>query len=289
MTNPVEQINFPYILDNHVHLDPRGDRENNLKKFAEAGGTHIVLVNKPYHDSALMETKSHQKNFDITLDLADVCRKAETGVTVYVVLGPYPVDFLKLAEKIGTEDAKAVMFKSMDLAVEHIQEGRAIALGEIGRPHFPVSQELMDCSNEILEYGMGVAGDAGCPVVLHTESATEQTWIELAEMADRSGLKRDKVVKHFSPPAVDETENRGLFPSVLAKKKSVKDAAAKGDRFMMETDFLDDPRRPGAVLGITTVPKVTKMLLTSGLATEDQLFNIHKNHPEKIYGIDMDL
>ena len=108
-------------------------------------------------------------------------------------------------------------------------------------------------------------------------------------MADSAGLKRDSVIKHFAPPVVDEHENFGLFPSVLASKSNVKEAIQISDRFMMETDYLDDPRRPGAVLGITTVPKVTKLLLSQELATEEQLIRIHKDNPEKLYGINIDL
>ena len=49
-----------------------------------------------------------------------------------------------------------------------------------------------------------------------------------------------------------EEENHGLFPSVLASKPAVKEALSKGDRFVMETDFLDEPSRPGAVMRPTT-------------------------------------
>jgi TatD-related deoxyribonuclease len=180
------------------------------------------------------------------------------------------------------------MMKGMELSKSLVDEGKTIAIGEIGRPHFPVSDEIMQCSNEILRYGMELAKDAGCPVVLHTESATVDVWKELAEMADSIGLPREKVVKHFAPPMVSEEDNYGLFPSVLASKHAVKEAIAISDRFMMETDFLDDPKRPGAVLGIASVPKMTQMLLRQELATEEQLIKIHKTNPEQVYGIEMD-
>ncbi|UCH88641.1 MAG: TatD family hydrolase [Thermoplasmata archaeon] len=275
------------ILDNHIHLDPRGQMEENIKRFAKAGGTHVVIVNKPYREGELLETKSYQKTFDLTLSMADKCRESCPEVGVYVVLGPYPVDLLRLTEKMSISDAKKVMCEGMELAKKYVVEGAAIAIGEIGRPHFQVEHDIIKCSNEILTFGMECAKDAGCPVVLHTESASEAVWRELAEMADSVKLPREKVIKHFAPPAVQETENFGLFPSILASKHSVKEAVARSDRFMMETDFLDDPARPGAVLGITTVPKVTKMLLQNELADEDKLIRIHKDNAEKLYGIEM--
>jgi TatD-related deoxyribonuclease len=276
------------ILDNHIHLDPRGLKEENAKRFSKAGGTHLVVVHKPYRDGSLVETKSYETVFNLTLSLADECRKACPELKVYVVLGPYPVDLLRMAERMSLQEAKDIMLKGMDLAREHVEEGRAIAIGEIGRPHFDVEAEIMQLSNEIMQYGMAAAKDGGCPVVLHTESATSGIWQELAEMADAQGLPREKVIKHFAPPVVNERDNCGLFPSVLASKHNIKDAIASSHRFMMETDYLDDPARPGAVLGIATVPKVTQMLLRNELATEEQLVQIHQKNPEKIYGIDFE-
>jgi TatD-related deoxyribonuclease len=286
--NAIKKPTFP-ILDNHMHLDPRGLGAENAKKFHKAGGTHLVVVYKPYAENSLIETRSFEKRFELTISLASSCEEVCPEVKTFVVLGPYPVDLIRMMDHMSMEQAKDIMFKGMDMARKYVEEGLAIAIGEIGRPHFPVEQEIMDCSNEILKYGMACAKDAGCPVVLHTESATDDVWQDLAVMADSVGLNREMVIKHFSPPVVNEAENCGLFPSVLASKHNVKDAIRISDRFMMETDYLDDPKRPGAVLGITTVPKVTKLLLSQELATEEQLIKIHKDHPERLYGISIDL
>ena len=58
----------------------------------------------------------------------------------------------------------------------------------------------------------------------------------------------------------------------------------------METDYLDDPRRPGAVLGPKTVPKRTQALTTALLEkvgqnqAEDLLYHIHSIWPSALYG-----
>jgi TatD-related deoxyribonuclease len=58
----------------------------------------------------------------------------------------------------------------------------------------------------------------------------------------------------------------------------------------METDFLDDPRRPGAVLGPKTIPKRTQELCRALLEfgkTESEvsqiMMDIHSNWPTKLY------
>ncbi|RUM32759.1 MAG: metal-dependent hydrolase, partial [Archaeoglobus sp.] len=55
----------------------------------------------------------------------------------------------------------------------------------------------------------------------------------------------------------------------------------------VETDYIDDPNRPGAVLGPKTVPKKVKELLKMGYS-EDFVMKICKDNIEKIYDIDMD-
>ena len=83
--------------------------------------------------------------------------------------------------------------------------------------------------------------------------------------------------------------NAGLFPSVLASKSSVREAAGQGLRFFMETDYLDDPGRPGAVMGVKTIPKRTAMLLEEGLVSPEDMWTIHDANPREVYGVDMDL
>ncbi len=272
------------ILDNHIHLQPSGRMLDALRDFSRAGGTHAILSHLPYEEVPINAPSDFEDSFQITLDIAEKAGK-ETNVRVYSAIGPYPVLLLHLHREHGMKKAVEIMMRGMEIAQALVREGKAVAIGEIGRPHFPVDPELLSASNDILAYGMSLAKEAGCPVVLHTESATPEIMEELGRMADRSGLPREKVIKHYCPPLVTEEENRGLFPSVLASKSSIIEAVSKGSRFLMETDFLDDPNRPGAVLSITTVPKRTRALLQSGIMSEDTAWKVHKENPEKIYGI----
>jgi len=232
----------------------------------------------------VIQEKSYASCYCETLQMAKEIR-AEIDVGVFVTVGPYPVDYLKLRETFGREITIELMKKGMDEAAALCEDQQCIAIGEIGRPHFPVEGQVMEDSNEILLYGMEKAKDVGVPVVLHTESTTPRQCKELADMGKKVGLPAHKIVKHYAPPLVLESENYGLMPSVLASKKNVLAAVGKSTRFMMETDYIDDPKRPGAVLGPKTVPKRTKDLLEQGTLTENQAYKIHKENPEKTYGV----
>lgn len=276
------------ILDNHIHLQPNGRNVEAIKEFQRMGGTHAILSHLPYAEVPIGTAEDFLKSYLITTTIADRVN-AETEVRVFSTLGPYPVLLLGLSERYGVEGGKEIMMRGMEVAQKFVLEGRAIALGEIGRPHFPVSRQIADASNDILRYGMELAKEAGCAVVLHAEHSTPEQMMEFAKMADSVGLDRGKVVKHYSPPLVLEEENHGLFPSVLASRNAIGDAIGKGNRFMMETDFLDDPERPGAVMDIKTVPKRTRGLMDSGVLTVDDAWTIHKQNPERVYGIEIDL
>ena len=237
--------------------------------------------------SLVLKEKSYASCYQETLQMAEEIQQ-EVGIHVFVVVGPYPVDIVPLQEKFGRELARTIMKKGMDEAASLCEQQKAIALGEIGRPHFPVDHQVLADSNDILQYGMEKAKDAGVPVVLHTESTTPMQCKELVEMGKEAGLSPEKIVKHFSPPLITFEENFGLMPSVLASKKNIIEALQKGDRFLMETDYIDDPGRPGAVLGPKTVPRLTNNLLKENIMTEEQAYRIHTENPQRTYRIQLE-
>ena len=272
------------ILDNHVHLEPvRGRNVESVREFERQGGTHIVISSLPYDEAPVKSADDFRKGYDLTISMKDRVNR-ETKVRAFATVGPYPAELMDLEKIHGLEMAKGIMIDAMDIASDYVREGKALAIGEIGRPHFPVSEAEWAASNEIMMRAMALAKEVGCALVLHTESATLSSMKELAAMADKAGLSKDKVVKHYSPPLVLPEENFGLMPSVLAGKEAVKEALRKGTRFLLETDFLDDPRRPGAVMAITTVPKRTRAFMQQGIMTEDQAYKIHVENPKMTYG-----
>jgi TatD-related deoxyribonuclease len=53
----------------------------------------------------------------------------------------------------------------------------------------------------------------------------------------------------------------------------------------MESDYMDENSRPGAVIGPKSVPRYTNKLLEQGTITEDDCFFIHAHTVEKVYGV----
>lgn len=271
------------ITDNHMHLYNNLKLEA-LKQFKRVGGTHVFLVSltTTCYDVNPVRGEDFRDIFDSHIDMVN---EANDIVTAYPILGVHPAEITILGDKMGHEAAAKIMRDALDIAGKYVEEGEAVAIKN-GRPHYTVPPDVWELSNEVLQHAFEVAKDVGCPVQIHTESYSKKGMEEIADIAKKAGLPVERIVKHFSPPAVDELSEIGLFPSVLASGTNLREAAQQSSRFMAETDYIDDRRRPGSVLGPKTVPKRVKELAED--FGENLVYKICKENPEKVYGIEMD-
>ena len=274
--------------DNHIHVDPING-EGPLKvanKFFRSGGTAMIIPNKPTWTVSL--DCDFSEAMELVIKYVDEINQ-ETKVKAFAVVGVHPAELSRLLKKgVNIFKAEKMMREGLKTAQKLVLDDKAVAIGEIGRPHYPISSEEFEAHNRLLLYVMGLACEADCPVQLHTESASEKQYKEFAEMAKKVGLKKEKVIKHFSGPLILPEENHGITPSIIASEEVIREALHKGRNFIMETDYLDDLKRPGAVLGPKTVPRRTKKLINSGLITEKEAYYIHVKKIEQIYGIGLD-
>jgi TatD-related deoxyribonuclease len=88
-------------------------------------------------------------------------------------------------------------------------------------------------------------------------------------------------VKHYAIPQTP------LIPSLLATHDAIPALCREKRRFTMESDYMDENSRPGAVIGPRSVPRVTYRLLQGGLITEEDAHRIHVTTPEQVYGVEI--
>jgi TatD-related deoxyribonuclease len=274
------------ITDDHMHLNPlRGRGIEAIKEFRNAGGTHVFIVSLPAGESgmAIRKAEDYYTLYDLTVD---VVRQANELVHAYAVVGVHPAEFVGLAGSMGVEQAYQVVREGLEIAAKYVAEEKAVAI-KSGRPHYPVSPDLWERSNALMRYAMDLCVDEDCAIQLHTESEPG-TFKSISDIANEEHLPAWRTIKHFSAPAVKECESLNVFPSVIAGKGALEEALSQGTRFMLETDYIDDPERPGAVLGPKTVPRKTKEAIRNGVP-EEVFFKVHKYNPEKCYGIKIEL
>ncbi|NLM81378.1 MAG: hydrolase TatD, partial [Candidatus Methanoculleus thermohydrogenotrophicum] len=227
------------ITDDHIHIDPHNGRGiEAAKDFQRSGGTHIFLVSKPSWSFGITPSsgEDYREVFRATLQVADMIR--ETGLVVFPVLGVHPAEISRLAERMSLDEAAGVMMAGLDLAARYVEEGEAVAL-KSGRPHYEVAPEVLSVSNAILYHALELGAACGCAVQLHAESGP---CADVVEMAERAGIPVERVVKHFATP------DTPLVPSLIARHEDIPALARAGRQFTMESDYMDDNERPGAVI-----------------------------------------
>lgn len=266
------------ITDNHFHLDPQGKGHLAVKEFLRAGGTRLVLVHKPYQP--WKKIGEFKKQVEITLNLSSKARNE--GAKVAVVAAPHPIQLLKLLDNYSISKASEIYLEAVDFCTELVNEKKIVGLGELGRPHFEVEKSTWDLSNKILSESLSRARDVNAAVVLHTETGTPKVMADLSNIASKSNFPKSRLVKHYGGPGSIEEPN-GIVVSLISSLTNIEYGSKSKSKFMLETDYLDDPKRPGAVMGPKTVPRKTLSAFEKGLISKEQILEIHTNLPNLVY------
>jgi len=271
------------VVDHHAHLHPSHEGVAAARRFRAAGGTHLFLATQTYEATCPMDLDGYRRQFETTASLARQI-ETEVGVTTYVVVAPYPIDLLAQVEHLGPEAAVALQESALELAGRWLEEQRAVALGEVGRPHFPIDPALVPMVERVFRRALEVARDAGAPAIVHCEDLDAGGYRALAGFAASIGFPLGRLVKHYARSFVPSAERVGVVPSFLARRKAVRDARGDPGPWFLETDFLDDPRRPGAVLDLATIPRRAETLASEGPEGVDLLHRIFVDSVRAVYG-----
>jgi TatD-related deoxyribonuclease len=271
------------IVDHHCHLSPNGEGVAAARRFRAAGGTHLFLCTQSYGPAPPRTLDGYREQFEITSQLGAKVR-SETGVVVYIVLAPFPVDLVAHVAELGTVAAESLHTGALELAGRWVRERRAVALGEVGRPHFEVDRGTAEVAAAVFRHSLQVAKEVGCPVVVHSEELDATGFAALAEVARSEGFPPHRVVKHYARSAVAAADRQGVGASYLARRETVDAVLGQAGPWFLETDFLDDPRRPGAVLDLATVPRRATAIARRGPSEEARLWTPFVESVETTYG-----
>ena len=127
-----------------------------------------------------------------------------------------------------------------------VREGKAVAL-KSGRPHYDVSPEILAASNDVLAHALALAYECRCALQVHAESGP---CADIGDMARKAGVAVDRVVKHYGSP------DTPLHPSLIAKHEAIPGLVRSKRPFTMESDYMDENSRPGAVIGPKSIPGI---------------------------------
>ncbi|MCL2549108.1 MAG: TatD family hydrolase [Symbiobacteriaceae bacterium] len=148
------------LFDTHTHLNARGllkDLEAVLQRAAEAGVVNIVNVGYDLEASRY------------SVDLA------ASEPQVYAAVGQHPQDALNYSEAVEQE------------LYTLLQKPKVVALGEIGLDYYR-DYAPRELQREIFIRQLGMAREAGLPVLIHSRDAAMETVEILKAEGNRSGI-----------------------------------------------------------------------------------------------------
>ena len=275
------------VVDHHCHLSPAGEGVRAASRFRDAGGTHLFLATQNYEATVPTALDDYVRQFETTERLGRAVTES-TGVRVPLVVAPYPIDLIQASVTRGIDAALELHLRALDLAGRWVAERRAVAIGEVGWPHFPVGPDVAEASRTAFRHALEVARDVGCPAIVHSPDLDGAGWADLERAALDAGLPPYRLVKHYARSRRAPGAGRTV-PSYLARRELVTAVASDPGPWFLETDFLDDPARPGAVLDLATVPRRAAALARASPEAAERLAVPFLRSVEQVYGFTPEL
>ena len=277
------------VFDNHAHANERSGvgAAEVARRFKAAGGRGIVFVSlltwsiggRPGDRDWVV------KLYDHTVKSAEAARGV--GLVSGAVVGLHPAECVKLLEAgWGVGEVEEFMRWAVDLAARYVEEGRAVGLGEFGRPHWPVDEGVRGLCNRLALYALERARDVGAAVHLHLERGGQATVDSIVELAKRAGIDPVRVVMHHIEGALaGYAYAKGLSPSVpVGRRGEFEDALRSGPVFVVESDYLDDRSRPGAVIPPWTLASKLRQYVENGVLSAEDMYKICVENVRRVYG-----
>ncbi len=274
--------------DAHCHTNPvtgMGARRI-ARRFRERGGWFIALVSlPPYHYGLDADGfEDYVKGFDIVLREARVLR--EEGLETMVLLGFHPAE-VDYHYKRGRslEEILSLAERVLDYIVELHRRGLVDGIGEVGRPHYGTAAPRHVAAELIMMLAMERARDEDMIMHLHLEQGGSITVSSIEKIAGLIGVRRGNVFLHHVGAAEGlAAEEKGFWHTVPAKQRVTEKLLPRRPRYaLMESDFIDDPRRPGVSAYPWNIADRVDELLGKGLIDEEYAWRIMVDHVEKAY------
>ncbi|MEB3789751.1 MAG: TatD family hydrolase [Desulfurococcales archaeon] len=282
------------IADGHCHTNPvRGmGAEKVAERFRAQGGWFIALVAlSPWAYSIEFTGLDSYKEM-IEIHIRECMNASKAGLETACLAGFHPADVDKLIDKYRMKpiDVLELGKSVLEYVASLCDEGVLDGIGEVGRQHYKTFSYRAVISQYLMEYALELARDHGCVVHLHLEQEGETT-LRLVDMpVTKIGLSSEakrRIVFHHSKPSLALLASRyGYSSTVPGTPQLTTRVLGKIEPvFVLESDFIDDPARPGAVVYPWIMADTVQRLVAHRSVDEEYLYRINVDNVEKIYGV----
>lgn len=265
--------------DAHLHVNPVVGlgAEKIARKFKREGGWFIAIVALPpyYYGFNDLSIESYKRVSELLA--REASRVREQGLEVASFMGIHPAEIDEYYKRgVKGEKLYSLLSGVLKLIEENLKVGVIDGIGEVGRQHYTTSPERFVLSEIIMREALVLAKSLGAPVQLHLEQGGFATALSIRSLVDTLGLNaKHTILHHASSDTALWASNYGL--PFTAPVKRLDEEYLKGIRVeycMLESDFLDDPRRPGVSAYPWDIPVLVRELITRGAINEEIAYKV---------------
>ncbi|NPA85720.1 MAG: hydrolase TatD [Crenarchaeota archaeon] len=276
------------VADAHTHSNPvKGlGMEKIAPKFKEAGGWFLAVVGlSPWHYGMEGTLENYERALKVVL--AEAERAREAGLKASALFGFHPADVDKLLGSMSPEEVLSRGLEVLKIVEKYLAKGDLDGVGEVGRQHYKTTPVAVVISEMIMNRALEVARDYGAVVHLHLEQGGRITALDIKDRINRTNANKEKVVVHHARgKSLEAAVEEGLVATVPGVKGSLERAVKLEPLYMIESDHIDDPKRPGVVVYPWEMARVQRELLEEGLVDEDYLWKINVENIKRTYGVE---
>jgi len=269
-----------YVLysDAHLHVNPlKGlGAEKIAKKFRSRGGWFIAIVGLPPYHYGFVEpsVESYRKVLDLVSK--EAAKAEERGLEVSRFVGVHPAEIDNYYRQgLKPEKLLPLLEGVFKLFEDALKNGLVDGIGEVGRQHYGTSPERLVFSEMVMVRALVLVRDYGVPVQLHLEQGGFATAYSVKTLANLVKADLGKVVMHHVNLETARWAEELDIPFTAPIKQFNEEYAKRRWRYcMLESDFLDDPSKPGASAYPWEIPDVIESLIKHGLLSEEQAYKM---------------
>lgn len=277
--------------DAHCHVNPvKGlGAEKIAKKFREHDGWFIALISlPPYHYGFSMGSiEAYEKTIELLINEKKKIR--ENGLKTALFIGFHPAEVDEYVHRgKSLEDIIVLAEKVFDLIIKYYKRGEVNGIGEIGRQHYSTSPSRYVASELIMLKGLEIAHDYDLPVHLHLEQGGYVSVSHIEFLVKKMGFSFDKILFHHVDRVTgDWCEKLGFWHTIPAKLRDLEYGLSRNRvKILVESDFIDDPRRPGVSSYPWNISLNIEKLINTGIIDEEYVYKIMVDHVVEYFGVE---
>jgi len=279
------------FADAHCHFNPiygLGAREI-ARRFKRVNGWFIAFIGlSPHHYGMDLTLDNYFRAHEIAIKECKRAREEGLEIACFVGLHPADIDKLVNVKKLKLEEVLNFLDKVIDHVVKLFKEGEVNGIAEIGRQHYKTEPQFLVLANLILDKVLELVKDYNMITHLHLEQAGYITILDIIKRVSRLGVPREKIlIHHARPGTLEHAISSDLIASTPGIEPVLRIAMNFEPKYLIESDFIDDPKRPGIVVEPWKMIEYELKIMREKNLNEDYLWKVNVDNIVKFYNVNV--